>query len=745
MFDLLDINVKSIEHLQSLKCGHDALPEGKTFISTSEDMESSIRNNSYVEVAEDFSPKMNRPKGKGYVISSHYLNNQQLFNVKYEEVWGNMLHKNIYMNDITVLSVGHEFNRESIAKSREKRSNEPPTFLDTSPQPPKKEKRFLSGMVPYEKVIVQLKDGYSKNLKIGWMRDEVGLQSKGVCLNIEEKARLYAQVIHVRTHQKINGGPLQRERCLKSQEFKKRIGKWDPKTTAYLLEHAWGLGNNYLTRLEKEIRQNGRENGYNEEQLEILESYIPPKKMSTKVNLKVKSVIDHFKTAQTFFSAKRLYAINVCRQEKILDYDFGTRKEYMNKISKLMNDYEHLDLNLRDIWNLKRREHLAQQPFIKDMIVDSLFRKPQQSWRGIEGDINSWCSHMTIERFCKSFDTFGYYKERIIPLLSPLHKEKHLEFAKFVYERNWDLLDDNGKLPCGKNGILLIHYDEKWFWGLVLRAYAKECEELGLQKFDFKTFHRNHINKVMGIGFVAAYFDVTPESGCIVKKLPFIRAQGMKKAQREVRKSRILPDGSRKYDGNIIRKKGDTYWEDCCVTGSNDGTLSEPKCSLKKILKESIFPQTKKLVQKGGEFEYAQVIFQGDRAGPHEDGEFRKFVDEYCDEMGWKWYPQAPRMPHANVLDLSVFPAMSRRHCNLIRTTNGLRVASPDEIWKCSIDVWNKLPNEKIASAFVQYWRILGKVIKAKGGNEFVGSGGNMHCGVSNDFKATKNGLERIH
>ena len=98
------------------------------------------------------------------------------------------------------------------------------------------------------------------------------------------------------------------------------------------------------------------------------------------------------------------------------------------------------------------------------------------------------------------------------------------------------------------------------------------------------------------------------------------------------------------------------------------------------FLKESIFPQTKKLVQKGGEFEYAQVIFQGDRAGPHEDGEFRKFVDEYCDEMGWKWYPQAPRMPHANVLDLSVFPAMSRRHCNLIRTTNGLRVALPDEI-----------------------------------------------------------------
>ena len=43
------------------------------------------------------------------------------------------------------------------------------------------------------------------------------------------------------------------------------------------------------------------------------------------------------------------------------------------------------------------------------------------------------------------------------------------------------------------------------FWGIILRAYEKFCEELGIDKFDFKTFHQIHINKVMGVGLDAAY------------------------------------------------------------------------------------------------------------------------------------------------------------------------------------------------------------------------------------------------
>ena len=64
-----------------------------------------------------------------------------------------------------------------------------------------------------------------------------------------------------------------------------------------------------------------------------------------------------------------------------------------------------------------------------------------------------------------------------------------------------------------------------------------------------------------------------------------------KKTQKEERMSHILPDGSEKYDGDIMYEKGDIHWEDCCVTRSNDGTLSEPECLLKNVTKESIFSQ----------------------------------------------------------------------------------------------------------------------------------------------------------
>ena len=94
----------------------------------------------------------------------------------------------------------------------------------------------------------------------------------------------------------------------------------------------------------------------------------------------------------------------------------------------------------------------------------------------------------------------------------------------------------------------------------------------------------------MGVRFVAACFYDTLENGCVVKTFPFICAQGRKKAKRDVRESRVLLDGSMNYDGDIVRCKYDMYWVDCCVTGSNDGTLSDPKCSLKRIFKVVIFP-----------------------------------------------------------------------------------------------------------------------------------------------------------
>ena len=329
-------------------------------------------------------------------------------------------------------------------------------------------------------------------------------------------------------------------------------------------------------------------------------------------------------------------------------------------------------------------------------------------------------------------------------------KHKHLAFAHLV--RNcWNIRDENGNLPNGKNRIFLIHYDEKWFWGLVLRAFAKACEEIGVEKRDYGAFHRCHINKVMAIAFVGAVIDGSFENGCEVVKLPLVRARAPKIAERVQYEAVTQPDGSIRYpntnpDGTPkepIRRKGESYLVDCCITGSNEGTKKEPKCSLLLIFKEIIFPAIVNLVGPGKQLEDCCVIIQGDQAGPHEDGTFAEFVTSYCAEQGWMWQPQAPQMPHSNVLDLSVFPAMSRRHSEWARKMVGTSVISHNHIWEMALEVYNSMPNCKIASAFIQYWRIMSLVIKSKGSNEFVGRLGkeNLHTGIRNDFNETAKGM----
>ena len=101
------------------------------------------------------------------------------------------------------------------------------------------------------------------------------------------------------------------------------------------------------------------------------------------------------------------------------NYDHVKRDEYMHRVSTYMQEYEQMYSGTKDMWEAKVRDHLSQQPYMKDLVVNSLFQKPQQSWESSEGEINTWCSHMTIESFVKSFDSFGYYKEHIVPNISP--------------------------------------------------------------------------------------------------------------------------------------------------------------------------------------------------------------------------------------------------------------------------------------------------------------------------------------
>ena len=279
---------------------------------------------------------------------------------------------------------------------------------------------------------------------------------------------------------------------------------------------------------------------------------------------------------------------------------------------------------------------------------------------------------------------------------------------------------------------LLIHYDEKWFWGLVLRRDAKACDSLGLEATAMKAYHRNHINKVMGIAFVGFAFTDCIESGGEAIKLGFFRANSYKVAERMVKDRKT---------NMVVRKKDDLYLVDCAVTGSNKGTSDDPKFPLLNLFEHHIFPRIETLVGPGCKYEGYKVVIQGDNAGPHNEAAYINYVTSHCNLKGYHWEPQAPQMPHLNVLDLSVFPAMSKRHTALSRERGGLHVLKQDVIWDDAKDVLNTLPICKIASADVSAFNIAGEDLKEKGGNTFLGKAGLPSFGIRKNYTETIDGL----
>ena len=284
-----------------------------------------------------------------------------------------------------------------------------------------------------------------------------------------------------------------------------------------------------------------------------------------------------------------------------------------------------------------------------------------------------------------------------------------------------------------------IHYDEKWFYGLVTRM-AKQCKALGLNKQQRFAYHKNHINKIMAIAVIGFAFEGTPENGGHGVKLAFTRCQAAKIAKKMVRAYSGKVNGSNTYRGEVIRRRGDAYMVDANVTGSNAGTSDDRKFDLKTYFNELVLDQVEDLVHpQHGQFPGYTPVMQGDKAGPHEEDEFVRWIKEECKKRKILWEPQAPQMPHMNALDLAVFPSMSKAHSTMIRR-NGKMVASKDVIFTTASSVWHNMPAATIAKAFVHAWRIAEVVIRNKGSNTFLRTK-EFHTNIRKDFDETRSGV----
>ena len=103
---------------------------------------------------------------------------------------------------------------------------------------------------------------------------------------------------------------------------------------------------------------------------------------------------------------------------------------------------------------------------------------------------------------------------------------------------------------------------------------------------------------------------------------------------------------------------------------------------------------------------------------------------------------QAPQGPYTNVLDLQVFPAMSKRHSELLQVFSNTE-ADKERIWKIALEIWKTMTSSMVARAFVLAYRIMGRIIENKGDTDWLKNGA-PHCNVRRDYVDTDRGIKKI-
>lgn len=673
----------------------------------------------YAQVTSDLSPGKCSYGGTGFIVDITKKNKHFWCSVRYDQnsTGEQRTEKDIPASRLTIIP--YTAFRTGRMPSRKRNKNI--TMFDPSPDKAATSTPDWANMPLVDALSLSFSSGRGK----GWRnRDMHKLDSN----EKEEKLLSDVQVLKSFIEGQTRAGispPNLHSKTAADGTFKKRTARHIPWSIRYLM-YAWGRGKNYSTKLLKRTRQTAKatESDTNKRQ--------QPKVLKAKGNA---SYIVDRERGRRFYNARYFYVKQYVEtrmdEERDLFSDAKAKRlQLMARAKQCWNTVTNQDTI--QLYEARAREHDKRQPFVQDEILALLKGDPSLSFEKLSESIGGWCSASAIQSWLASQLDYCKYVERLLPLLSTQQMQKHVAFARH-YRNRWGL-------PPGK--YLLIHYDEKWFWGFVQRANAKMCEALGLGKHLYYMYHKNHVDKLMIVCFVGYAFDGSMENGGHGLKLGMLRVQAAKIAKKLQRESTRDANHNLHYDGKILREKGDAYMVDCNVTGSNQGTSADPKFSLKALLEDAMFPHIESLVGEGGAYEGYIPIIQGDNAGPHQDTEFLSFCEQFCESRGWHWEPQAPQMPHMNNLDLAVFPSMSHRHSTELRKRGAGQTVSKEDIWKACETVWTNLPSATIARGFALSYRVADQVIKHNGKNSFLQSA-DFHSNVRKDYYDTAKGIRK--
>ena len=263
-----------------------------------------------------------------------------------------------------------------------------------------------------------------------------------------------------------------------------------------------------------------------------------------------RSVITCRELAQKVYTAKYLFAL-ARRQEKMKAEHKVKPARAKQMLVEAMAEWEGQTETEKAFWHHEARKHDEKQPAIADLIVEVFKANPTLSFNAAAAHekIGNWCSGNTIGNLFRSL-RYSTIMERILPLLTKKQMKKAVEFCKFL-RSNW-----------GRGGgkYLYITFDEKWFYGLVLR-HAKLCEAFGLKRQHLYAKHKNHITQTMLLAITGYAFEDNMENGGTGVLIGIHRIESARIAQQSQRETVYHDDGSHSFSGPWKRRKGDVHFQ----------------------------------------------------------------------------------------------------------------------------------------------------------------------------------------
>ena len=289
---------------------------------------------------------------------------------------------------------------------------------------------------------------------------------------------------------------------------------------------------------------------------------------------------------------------------------------------------------------------------------------------------------------------------------------------------------------ASKVQIVYFHIDEKWFYSLVIRKFNKCVPEFGVEGVWNRIHHKNSIDKILcicAIAFIPINNDM--RQGGTAEKITITRAGGNEKAQKNSYSREYKEDGTYHYPKkpeNLLRKKGEEYFENWEITGSKEVSGTVKKFALTKWIKDSFFGDLQKFCQqlelKTGK--RIHVRGQWDNASPHVELALLACIAELFGELGWVWTTQPANSPLTNICDAAIFPALAKLVSSYQGILAGGRYLQTDVLWKLIQKAWDEYPKDKIARAFIHHAQVAAAIYDCEGGDEFVQERNGLSCGV---------------